>query len=83
MINEKDGAIRVIFAKYDTFVKAGGKPRVILIPKGMLSDIEDEWMDVNDINYKKKDYRVPCEPDAIIFGIMAIEVDDIKEVIIY
>jgi len=83
MIDDRDRAVKLIFAKYDKFVKDGGNPRVILVPHGMLNDIEEEWMDINDINYKKKDYRVPSQPDAIMFGIMVIEVDLLKEVTIY
>lgn len=82
MLDNRDEAVKIIFAKYDEFAKQGGAPRVILVPKGMLTDIEEEWMDVSGINYKKKDYVVPSQPDAIMFGIMVIEVN-IDKVKIY
>lgn len=83
MIDDRDKAVKLIFAKYDDFCKKGKKPRVILVPKGLLEEIEDDWMDINDINYKKKDYRVPSQPDAIMFGIMVIEVTSIKDIKIF
>ena len=83
MIDDRDRAVRLIFSKYEQFVKEGKEPRIILVPKGMLGEIEEEWMDINDINYKKKDYRVPSQPDAIMFGIMVIEIDILEEIIIY
>ena len=82
--NDADVAVKQIFMKYQEFAKKTSiAPRIILVPKGTLDTIEDEWLDVTEAKFKKKQYRSPSVPDAVMFGAMIIEIEWLDEITVY